>query len=403
MDKNILVLTSIFPSKDLPSTYTKIVFYFVECWKKMGYNVYVVHNVAIYHRIFYFISSLFRDLIASLTGTTIPLKRYDSIFEYEISGISVIRIPIYKAIPHLRFTSKRINGSAKLIIDYLKKKDFVPQIVIGHWCNPQIELLYKLKSYYCNVETCLVLHEHIDVVKKLFGKDFDRLINSVTYLGFRSLSLLNECHERYQLTPKMFLCQSGIPDLMLRNENTMRNFGNGVSSFCFVGMLIKRKYPEILVKVIPDLYSDSQFSIAYVGTGQLEGKIRRMVRQRHIESNVCFMGRVDRNKVHEQLRNMDCLVMISKNEVFGLVYLEAMSVGCIVIGARNEGADGIIIDGVNGFLCEAGNATELKQIILKIKNMPSEDLCIISENAVRTSKDFADSKMAQKYLGALTF
>ena len=42
--------------------------------------------------------------------------------------------------------------------------------------------------------------------------------------------------------------------------------------------------------------------------------------------------------------------MISKNEAFGLVYLEAMLAGCIV--ASRNGIDGIIIDGYNGFLCD---------------------------------------------------
>ena len=42
-------------------------------------------------------------------------------------------------------------------------------------------------------------------------------------------------------------------------------------------------------------------------------------------------------------------IMISKNETFGLVYLEAMARGCITIGSRNQGIDGVINHGVNGF------------------------------------------------------
>ncbi len=36
--------------------------------------------------------------------------------------------------------------------------------------------------------------------------------------------------------------------------------------------------------------------------------------------------------------------MISKNETCGLVYIEAMAVGCIMIASKNEGFDGIIND-----------------------------------------------------------
>ena len=55
--------------------------------------------------------------------------------------------------------------------------------------------------------------------------------------------------------------------------------------------------------------------------------------------------------------------MISKEETFGLVYLEAMSMGCITIASKNEGMEGIIIDGENGFLCTAGDDDELASII----------------------------------------
>lgn len=40
--------------------------------------------------------------------------------------------------------------------------------------------------------------------------------------------------------------------------------------------------------------------------------------------------------------------MISRNETFGVVYLEAMAAGCITIASRNVGYDGIIVDRVNG-------------------------------------------------------
>ena len=55
----------------------------------------------------------------------------------------------------------------------------------------------------------------------------------------------------------------------------------------------------------------------------------------------------------------ECFIMVSKNETFGLVYLEAMLQGCIVVASKNEGIDGIIIHGENGFLCNAGDVNEL--------------------------------------------
>ena len=38
-----------------------------------------------------------------------------------------------------------------------------------------------------------------------------------------------------------------------------------------------------------------------------------------------------------------------QREAYGLVYLEAMARGCITIASRDEGFDGVIKDGINGF------------------------------------------------------
>lgn len=58
--------------------------------------------------------------------------------------------------------------------------------------------------------------------------------------------------------------------------------------------------------------------------------------------------------------------MISTNEIFGLVYLEAMAASCLTIASKNGGVDGIIKCEKNGFLCEEGNDKELHSILNRI-------------------------------------
>ena len=95
-------------------------------------------------------------------------------------------------------------------------------------------------------------------------------------------------------------------------------------------------------------------------------------------------------------------VLISKHETFGLVYLEAMLQGCIVIASKFGGVDGIIRDGENGFLCEEGNEEELVQIFTRINKMTQKDKSRLSENAVVTAKSFSESKVARCYLESIT-
>lgn len=91
-------------------------------------------------------------------------------------------------------------------------------------------------------------------------------------------------------------------------------------------------------------------------------------------------------------------VMMSKNETFGLVYLEAMARGCITIASKREGFDGIIEDGVNGFLCEAGDPVDLASIITRIKGMSSNELWVISQKAMKTATTLTDENVAETYM-----
>ncbi|MBI5538884.1 MAG: glycosyltransferase [Bacteroidia bacterium] len=95
--------------------------------------------------------------------------------------------------------------------------------------------------------------------------------------------------------------------------------------------------------------------------------------------------------------------MISKREAFGLVYLESMARGCITIGSRSEGIDGIIKHEKNGFLCEAGNEKELVQIIRQINKLTPAERKKISDNAIATAKELTDYMVALKYINAVDY
>ena len=113
---------------------------------------------------------------------------------------------------------------------------------------------------------------------------------------------------------------------------------------------------------------------------------------------VKFHGRLSRDQVQEKLREADCFAMISENEVFGLVYLEAMASGCLTIASRDGGVDGIIVDSVNGFLCEQGNAVELSEILNKVSTLEKSEAMRIRQEALKTVSDYSDNRVAQRYL-----
>jgi phosphatidyl-myo-inositol dimannoside synthase len=69
-----------------------------------------------------------------------------------------------------------------------------------------------------------------------------------------------------------------------------------------------------------------------LGDGDLRPDLAKMVHERNLGERIRFMGRVSEESKSELLAASRCLAMPSRNEGFGIVYLEAMRIGrpCLV-------------------------------------------------------------------------
>ncbi|HAV13814.1 MAG TPA: hypothetical protein DCX06_10055 [Opitutae bacterium] len=65
---------------------------------------------------------------------------------------------------------------------------------------------------------------------------------------------------------------------------------------------------------------------------------------------VNWLGRLPRKECFEQLVNCDVLLSLSRGESFGLVTVEAMSMGCVPVGYAEGGTRDIVISGESGVL-----------------------------------------------------
>ena len=392
--KNILLITKIYPSKDLPNNDTKVVHYFAKEWKKMGYNVMVIHNFVLFPPFVYWITKLFSSKLAAIFGAVVPTVYDSRIREYQYDGIDVVRIPLMKFVPHGMFSEKTIKKHYGRISTILKECDFVPDYVIGHWWNPQLQLFEHFKEEY-KAKTCLTVH---DFSKQLDAVKYRCYFDYIDIFGMRSHSIERTFKEIFGYEYKTFYCASGIPEKFVVGSE-FRDFSKPIGNFCYVGTMIKRKYPIALLQAI-DLVQGklSSFHVDYVGEGAETSRIKRFLNKVAWKNSVNLHGMLTREQVSSVLRKAECFVMISKNEAFGLVYLEAMGCGCIPVASRDEGMDGIIIDGENGFLCQSGNYNELGEIILKINALSSEERKRLSDNAVKTAAYYTDSLAAKRYI-----
>lgn len=93
-----------------------------------------------------------------------------------------------------------------------------------------------------------------------------------------------------------------------------------------VGRLSFQKNPQFNVEIFEEIHARRPESVLiFVGQGELEDEVRKMVQEKGLEQNVLFLGL--RTDVPELLQAMDAFVLPSRFEGLGIVYVEAQAAG----------------------------------------------------------------------------
>lgn len=394
--ENILLISTIYPLPE-GNHGTSICHFFTREWQKMGYHVRVVHIQAIFPRFFYWMARMARNRIAAKTGAVIYTHRDNKTVHYAMDGVPVSRVPVFKLMPHGAYSKKSIRKTVDVIIKENADNFFTPDIIIGHFPNPQIELLSLLKKEYRGTKTCCVMHGDINIMKKVYRGRLEKLMQDIDIWGFRSKSIKESFDRNVCKVINPFICYSGIPGNYITEVNK-HNLVKPLHNYLYVGEMIERKYPEKVTEALCLAYPNKDFHLTYIGAGHLIKTIKQKINIFELQNQVSILGKIPRDKIVEEYDKADCMVMISRGEAYGLVYLEAMARGCITIASKNEGFDGVIIDGENGFLCKSGDAEELAGIIQHINTLSPSERKHISENAIETAKRLTDYKAAKMYI-----
>lgn len=390
----VLVLTPSYPGEGVQKADTPVVHYFVREWVKKGAEVRVVHYPVNFPTIVNMAAKPIRSFIEAKEGSEIRTWNLDE-REFVIDGVKVKRIPLVKYLPHTRYGKRQISAALCKTINYLEQERFVPAVISSHWVNPQFEIMHHLKLHYGS-KTCYIAHDQGSDLLTIYKHEAPEYISETNVIGYRSAPIKRLFETNFQCQSKQnFMCFSGIPSKYV--ESIERNIDN-VNTFIHVATLLERKYPAVIVPAVYKAFEGEDFRISYIGTGKEEETIRAISQKLGVMDNIRLLGRVPREEVVSQMDNHSVFIMVSRDETFGLVYLEAMARGCITIASRDEGFDGIIEDGKNGFLCKAGDVEDLAKTLFKIKNMSKQEWQQISHAAIETAHSLTDEKVAEAYM-----
>ena len=219
---------------------------------------------------------------------------------------------------------------------------------------------------------------------RISSSSIDRIIAVSQSIKDELLQLSAYENSKIQL---MFNC---IP---IRNEDndalrhTVRSSNNRKFTIGFAGRLVKRKGWHDFLTAASLLRENNNFNFVMVGDGpernDLEQEINRLA-----VNNLSYLGlQSDMTFFYESL---DCLVISSHFEPFGLVALEAMSFGIPIIASNIGGLKEIISTYECGYFFSANDPTDLAK---KIEQLFTNELDRVrfSRNGVKGCKAYSAS------------
>jgi glycosyltransferase involved in cell wall biosynthesis len=154
---------------------------------------------------------------------------------------------------------------------------------------------------------------------------------------------------------------------------------------------------DLVVRAMPAAIAETPDVHLYVAWNvPPDHEMRRMVKHLGLDNNVTFLGSLPKQELQSLLSSVDILVMPSRDEAFGIVYLEAMALGKPVVASNKGGIPEVVKNGRNGILVEL-DPGQIAQAIVRL--LRDEGLRIkMSQNDLEDVARFDWSRVADEYL-----
>lgn len=352
----ILFITDLYPVCEDEKTTPRTLYNFVKVWQREGHSVEVLKPNFI-------LNSFLRKKPFYKTGW------YGNVFnvnywlpfigniEHKIKGVDIREFDAVVA--HM--------PSGILFADKLK----IPFIAGIH--NSDIEVLTN------------------PLYKFHFKKRLLSALENSKGIACRSYVLKEKLLKLYpQFKDKVFVAPSGVDEEFITKE-----FSHCIDKhklkIITCANFKKRKNIDKLIKACRGI---DGIDLMVIGDGSNRKNLEK------IDPNVNFKGCLPNEKVMEAMRGADLFILPSVGETFGMVYLEAMASGCITVCSENDGIDGIIENGVNGFTVKP-EVDAIRDLILKIKNSDNEKLNQIRLNSLNTINKYTQTDCGKWYVDAI--
>lgn len=248
------------------------------------------------------------------------------------------------------------SGYAAMIAS---EKYNIPFIVHGHGLDVFLEGSYAgLKNCGKILEACQMVYKKASAIAGVSQKVLDRI------------------QKKVDTSSKAYVVYNGV-DV---NKFFPVPHKNELLTITSIGNLIPLKGHDYTLKAVKCLVDQGYTNLRLIiaGRGELENELKQLAHSLELDNYVEFVGYIPYEGVVRLLQQSDIFVLPSWYEALGCVYLEAMACGVPAVGCYNNGIDEIISDGIDGFLVDEKNES---QIADKIRQFIVSDRTVVSAKA----------------------
>ena len=138
-----------------------------------------------------------------------------------------------------------------------------------------------------------------------------------------------------------------------------------------IARLIPEKGIDAMIRLVPELTKTiPDLLYVIIGNGPYRETLEALIKGLHVEKNVLLLGETSPEILSAALSHSEVFVLLSRPgdrvEGFGLVIIEAASLGVPAIGSRLEGIRDAIVDGQTGLLVDPYESEEVVAGIRKL-------------------------------------
>lgn len=140
----------------------------------------------------------------------------------------------------------------------------------------------------------------------------------------------------------------------------------------YIGRFEKRRNIPFIIEVFEKILAYNKDSSLYmIGSGNRENmkNFFKLLENKSLNNKVYWKEKLEQKNISNIYKMTDFFLLPTEYEIFGMVILEAMNYGNIVITTKNGGSSTLIQNGKNGIICDNRNASIwAKKIVGILKN-----------------------------------